>query len=177
MGTPLTIGKSPTLAQTDDWFNDTILAKRTASAGFSANRIWKSPRDLVSGNTEDPDGLCGDAAAFVYEQFWRNFNDYATSDGFNIGLVLWKGTVLNHMANVMLLRTKIAVQEYSWDSTKRAIKLVSGKAQYSTTEFLTLHVYDLYYKKKQTTLESWWKARDASQSGTVKLGFPYNIDD
>jgi len=177
MGTPLAVAKLPTLAKADDWFNDTILPKRTASPGFSANRIWKSPRDLVKGNTEDPDGLCGDAADFVYEQFWRDFNDYATNDGFQIGLVLWKGALLNHMANVMLVRTKIGVQEYSWDSKKRTIAFVSGRSQYSTTEFLTLHVYDLYYKKRATTLEAWWKARDANQSGTVKVGFPYNIDD
>jgi hypothetical protein len=177
MGLPVAARKSPTLTQTDDWFNDTILPKRTASAGFSGNRIWKSPRDLVKGNTEDPDGLCGDAADFMYEQFWRDFNSYETGDGFHMGLVLWKGTLVNHMANVMLVRTKIFVQEYSWDSKKRAISLTSGKAQYNTTEFFTLHVYDLYYKKKATTLEMWWKARDASLSGTVKVGFPHNIDD
>lgn len=113
----------------------------------------------------------------MYEQFWRDFNDYTTSDGYSIGLVLWKGTILNHTANVMLVRTKIAVQEYSWDTKKRAITLTSGKSQYGTTEFLTLHVYDLYYKKRMTTLDAWWKARDASQSGTIKVGFPHNIDD
>ena len=177
MGTPLKKGTSPTLKEADDWFNDTILPKRTASAGFSANRVWKSPRDLVKGNTEDPDGLCGDAAAFVYEELSTESGDYTTSDGYHLGLVLWKGAITNHMANVMLVRTKIAVQQYSWDAKKRAVVSVSGKAQYGTTELLTLHVYDLYYKNKATSLEVWWKARDASQNGTIKLGFPYNIDD
>jgi hypothetical protein len=36
---------------------------------------------------------------------------------------------------------------------------------------LTLHVYDLYYKKK-TNVEMWWKGLDSGNGGTVKLGFP-----
>jgi hypothetical protein len=176
MPTAIKKGTSPSLSESDIWFNDEIIPKRTARAGFSGNRIWKSPRDWAEGNTEDPDGLCGDASDYVYEQFYRDFNDYVSKDGFHIGLILWKGTVTNHMANVMLLNTKIAVQSYSWNKTKKEIASVSGIPQYKTTELLTLHVYDLYYKKK-TNVEMWWKERDSGNGGTVKIGFAYDIED
>jgi hypothetical protein len=176
MGTPIKKGAAPTLVESDTWFNGTIIPKRTAAAGFSGKRLWKSPRALVKGNTEDPDGLCGDAAAYV--------------------CVLDRVRRLHHKRRIPHRSGSVAgrihepygecnvgpdprsrFSNYSWDAKKRAIVLVSRKAQYGTTELLTLHVYDLYYKKKATTLEMWWKGRDSDQDGTIKLGFPYSIED
>jgi hypothetical protein len=177
MGMPAVKDKRTTLTEADTWFNEKILPKRTTRGGFSANRLWKSPSRLVTGNTEDPDGLCGDAASYVYEQFWNDFGDYTTTDGRHIGLILWRGAILNHIAAVMLATAKIAVQTYRWDAPKKTVMSVSGNPQYSSTEVLTLHVYDLYYKKKQTSVESWWKGLDARMGGIIKLALMHTIED
>lgn len=159
------------LTQADDWFNTQVIPKRTASAGFSGNRVWKTPRALVQGNQEDPDGLCGDAASFVYEEFYRSTGGYTTSDDYHVGVVLWEGAVLNHMANVMLPVSKKALHQYRW--TDCGLCCLEGPRKYSIAELFQLHVYDLYYKKKATTLAMWWSWQDADLRGTVKVGLPY----
>ena len=80
------------------------------------------------------------------------------------------------MANVMMPRTKTAVQKHKCDAGQNAVRFVSGKGQYGAAELLTLQVYDLYYKKR-TSLQMWWSWRDSDMDGTVKLGFPYGIDE
>ena len=174
--TPIMKSSSPSLSESDIWFENVVIPMRTASSGLSLNRIWKTPRAVLKGNTEDPNGLCGDASAYVYEQFYADFKDYGTKDAFHIGLILWEGYIDNHMANIMLLKAKKAVQKYKWDTAKKEIVSVSGTPQYKTAELLTLHVYDLYYKKK-TNVEAWWKERNTGNGGTIKLGFPYNIEE
>src|SRR6267378_2305571 len=94
----------PTLAEADSWFETKVIPQRTTRAGFSANRVVKTPRSTIMGNTSDPNGLCGDASLFVLETFDKafpkTFRD--TADGYTLGLILWEGTILNHIANVML---------------------------------------------------------------------------
>lgn len=178
MSAPPTKTASFTLRQADVWFNDTIIPKRTASAGFSVNRFWKSPRAILFGNDEDPDGLCGDAALYVFEEFFRQTGGYTTTDRFHIGLVLWQGSSgLNHIANVMLALTKKLPQKYRWDAKAKDVVGVAGTSQYTKVELMTLHVYDLYFKRPSTSLEMWWRNRDSLLGGTMKLGLPNNIDD
>jgi hypothetical protein len=166
----------PTLAAVDEWFKDSILPARTAFSGISPNRVWKSPKAILKGNTEDPNGLCGDTTYFVQESFYAKFGDYRTSDGYHMGVVLWEGSVSNHIANVLMEQSKTRTQSYRWNP-KTASALSVGPAQYSSSALLALPVYDLYYKKKRTTLKSWWSLLDAHMGGTIKIALLHNIDD
>lgn len=162
----------PTLAKVDLWFNSEVLPRRTVRAGFSLNRVWKGPRDLVKGNREDPDGLCGDAVMFVFEEFLRKFDaSFDTADGYFLAAILWDGTVLNHIANVMLKKDKVSTQTYRWDSVKNAAVATTEKGQYDTKELLSLRVYDLYYKKIMN-VNQWWYSLDHAKGGTIRLA-PY----
>jgi hypothetical protein len=164
---------APTLEQTKAWFKDSVLPKRTAAAGFSTNRLWKSPRALVRGNTEDPNGLCGDAAAFVVEEFLRKFGQLHTADGFFLGVILWEGSISNHIANVMLIRNKTSPESYKWNSKTR-IAVPVGEGSYTSAQLLGLQVLDLYYKKEHHVLD-WWKGLASGMSGKVKIGTYANI--
>lgn len=180
--------KTPTsLENTKKWFSNDIIPQRTTSAGFSGNRLWKSPRAIFSGNIEDPNGLCGDAAAFVVDEFFNEYNDYITSDGYQIGLVLWQGSFSNHIANLMLLKNKTGPETYKWDAEKKSAVLIKnprycspGKNQpsssYTSSDILGLYVYDLYYKKI-TSVKDWWFSLDSDFGGHIKIGQLHNIDD
>ncbi len=167
----------PDLAEVDTWWEKTVLPKRTASSGFSPNRLWKGPLSIVRGNNEDPDGLCGDAASYAYEQYFKDFGDYRTRDGQHMGLVLWEGSVMNHIANVLLVASKTAAQKYRWNTKTGTAESVDGKGQYGASAFLALPVYDLYYKAKRQTLKTWWSSLDSSMGGTVKVALMHSIDD
>ena len=163
---------APTLTQVDDWFKQKIVPQRTASGGFSVNRIWKSPRDIFTGNVEDPNGLCGDAALFVCEQFYRDFKGYTTGDGFVIGLILWESSFtkqINHIANVMLLASKKSRQVYSKSQSTGSLVGASAGLRYSGAELANLHTYDLYFKRS-ASLDLWWKRQSAGQGGTITVG-------
>ena len=161
----LILRKTILLADTDKWFKDKIILQRTAWSGFSPNRIWKSPRGLVVGNQPDPNGLCGDASQYVHDEMYDNFDTWETDDRYRMALIKWEGAVFNHIANVMVKKGKVAVQEYKMSGGK--LRLVSGTAQYTQAELMDLHVYDLYYKKL-TTVSAWWKDRD-DMGGTIKI--------
>ena len=172
-------GQLPTLDEAKEWFADKVIPMRTAKAGFSANRTWKSPERLITGNTEDPNGLCGDTTLFVAEEYYRQFKDYRTSDGFIIGMILWDGEVLNHIANVMLRQGRTSKEQYVYDSARREAKLLAPEAtricipksgQYNNASLLTLWVFDLYYKAKPQTLGSWWTNQDSARGGVITIG-------
>lgn len=171
-----TLVKLPTLPEANRWFVEKIIPRRTTNSGFSPNRVWKGPRGIVMGNTEDPNGLCGDAAIFVFEQFFADFGDYRTRDGHQIGLVLWDGLILNHIANVMLVEGKVSPQTYEWTYRATWPHLVGGKGEYRTTQLLSLTVYDLYYKKGPMPLAQWWSDRDAARRGSVRLCLPSDAE-
>jgi hypothetical protein len=168
----------PTLVEVDKWFETSVIPKRTTSAGFSINRIIKTPRGLL-GNTSDPNGLCGDASLYVYEAFDKafpkTFRD--TSDGYQLGGILWEGAILNHMANVMLPKSvgKLYVYEVKGKAPMPIVPALEGRASYvmkkgtmSGKELAGLHVYDLYYKKR-TTVEDWWQELD-EMGGRLTVG-------
>lgn len=170
---------TPLLAQVDLWFDREIVPKRTAWAGFSPNRIYKTPNRLFAGNKSDPDGLCGDASTFVIEAFNDTFNYPWTPDGYQIGLALWEGAFSNHIASAMLLQKKTALQEFRYVGgvlirpTLKQGKLLGGSPAFAATtmteaELLDIHIYDLYYRKR-TNLGSWWE-EIGGKRGTVRLG-------
>jgi len=172
-------GQLPTLDEAKEWFVKKVIPLRTAKAGYSANRTWKSPQRWITGNTEDPNGLCGDTTLFVAEEYYRQFKDYRTSDGFIIGMVLWDGEVLNHIANVMLRQNRTSKEQYVYDSARQEAKLLVPEAtricipksgQYNNASLLTLWVFDLYYKEKPQTLGSWWTGRDSRRGGVITIG-------
>jgi hypothetical protein len=163
----------PTLAETHTWFKTKVVPKRTASAGFSGNRIWKSPTSLITGNVEDADGLCGDAALFTVEEFYRTFDDYRTSDGHIMGMILWNGIVLNHVANVMLKNSLSSMETYSYDSSKRTVKSGAAKPQYNTSALFKLTVLDLYYKEI-SNLKTWWENQD-DLGGKIQIGLQHDF--
>lgn len=158
----------PDLREVISWFESDMVPKRTAAAGFSGNRLWKTPAMWIrGGNVEDPNGLCGDAAWYLHEQFWQAFNGYHTRDGFQIGMVLWEGTVLNHIACVMRVKNKASRRTYTYDARARKAKCEGGDGEYGTSELMRLAVLDLYYKT-HSDLRTWWKDRD-DLDGTVTL--------
>ena len=177
--------KQVSLVEANEWFRTQVIPKRTARGGFSGNRVWKSPLRLVTGNTEDANGLCGDATEFVVEEFYRTFGDYRTNDGHHIGMVLWRGEVLNHIAAVQLDAQKVSMATDSWDpKNRRATRLharrgcfvlTTGRDDYSTSELQRLTVYDLYYKQDPQTLWTWWGKQDTARGGTITVGLPHDF--
>jgi len=164
----------PTLAETKKRFEDEVIPERTAAAGFSGNRLWKTPKAVFTGQAADANGLCGDAAIFVVEEHYSRYKDYGTSDGYMIGMILWDGSVLNHIANVALLRRKVSKETYIYDSSKREVKAVGGKGQYDTASLFGLRVFDLYYKKSQD-VKAWWTDRDSGFSGQITIGIQHDF--
>jgi hypothetical protein len=162
----------PTLAEATKWFKDKILPLRTAAAGLSGNRLWKSPAGIVRGNAEDPNGLCGDTTLFVAEEYYRTYKSYQTSDGYIIGMILYGSSMsemLNHIGNVWLVYGKHRKETYTYDPTKQAIKAVSGGGQYDTASLFKLTTFDLYYKKAQD-VKSWWRDRDTFFANEITIG-------
>jgi len=169
----------PTLAEAKKWFVETAIPLRTVARGYSTNRIWKGFR---SENVEDANGLCGDVSIFVAEEYFRHFKDFGTSDGYIIGSVLWEGESLiqfNHIANVMLLRSRSRKESYIYDSSKRQTELLAPPAhgvigsragQYDTASLFALWVFDLYYKMPPHPLGVWWMDRDSSRGGKITIG-------
>ncbi len=169
--------KAPSLADVDDWFDRKIIPKRTTNAGFSLNRIINGPRAVLSGNNSDPNGLCGDAAAYVVDRYIDDIATPATSDGFVMAVILWNGTILNHIANIMLKSGKTGRETYDAVGGHLNLKKpATGTPQYSMSDLSDLYVYDLYYKTRSNALE-WWKARDASMSGTITVALMSDMAD
>ena len=174
--------QTPSLADIDAWFDKKILPQRTAWSGVSPNRIYKTPHRKVAGNQSDPNGLCGDTTLFVFDSYDATFKTTVwTSDGYQLGAVLWNGFVSNHMANVMLpkaaarLRTFVMVGSapmsratYSLQQRASFVPKAKTAADLDGKELLSLHVYDLYYKKR-TTVGAWWEELD-HRKGELTVG-------
>ena len=161
----------PSLADVDAWFDKKVLPQRTASAGFSFNRIYKSPAGIFKGNEADANGLCGDATSYVLEAYGKAYpRTYTTSDGYLMGVVLWEGLVLNHIANVMLPKDSAFKQGFEKKAGTPVPLTSSGsKAKLlNYAGFIKLRIYDLYYKTR-TTLGPWWDDRDEGGGITVGL--------
>jgi hypothetical protein len=169
--------KTPSLSDVDTWLDSGILRARTTNAGFSPNRIINGPRAIIMGNQSDPNGLCGDAAAYVVDRFIADMSVSKTSDGYAMGLVLWQGAILNHIANIMLVSGKTEKQSYEAVGDHLNLKKpLKGKSLYNMGDLSNLHVYDLYYKNRSNALD-WWKDRDSSLGGCITFGIMSNIAD
>lgn len=168
--------QTPALIEIDKWFETTVLPHRTAAAGFSKNRVYKSPLGLIRGNVDDPNGLCGDVSTYVAHLFDSTFRDLSTTDGFQIGMILWDGVVLNHIANIMLPTAKAAFQSYSTVGGVTTHRVKAKPAyEIKPADFLKLRVYDLYYKLKPTTVKAWWEYLDSDMAGTVRIGLEHDF--
>lgn len=164
-----------TLADVDRWYECEILKVRTASEGLSWNRFIKSPRDWIGGNRPDPNGLCGDATAFVVESYVDKLVP-KTNDGFAIGVILWDGHISNHIAAIMLMTGKTDKQSYTMNKTHLIRQAPEPKSPaYTESEFMLLHVYDLYYKKPTMSAKAWWQERDSDMGGKVTLALYSDI--
>lgn len=166
-----------TLADVDNWFDEKILPARTASPGFSGNRIITGPRAIAFGNQPDPNGVCGDAAYYVADKYVGN-RDFAvyTTDGYTLGRIVWEGLVLNHTANVMLKKGATYKQVYEMKAGGTLVLLNRAKNQegLKKDELFALHVYDLYYKKR-TTVGPWWKDLDSSYGGKLTIALEQDL--
>lgn len=151
---------APTSLRVQQWFIEEVIPQRTAAAGFSGNRLWKGPMSYWRGNNEDPNGLCGDAAAYVIEAFFRKFSGFETADGKIVAMVLWNGHFTNHIANVLLPSKRKNREDYTYDQKTRTVKGSLSPQQYVSSEILRLPMLDLYYKKTMP-LGEWWDARDS----------------
>jgi hypothetical protein len=175
-------GTTPSLADIDTWFDKKILPQRTAWSGVSLNRVYKSPHRIFAGNQSDPNGLCGDTTLFVFDSFDATFKTTVwTSDGYQLGAILWKGFASNHMANVMLPKAAARMQTFvmagptpvplsvaSLQQRASFVPKAKSAADLGGKQLLDLHVYDLYYKKR-TTVAAWWKDLD-DMKGELTVG-------
>ncbi|MGH6927610.1 MAG: hypothetical protein ACREEV_04765 [Dongiaceae bacterium] len=173
---------TPSLADIDAWFDKKILPQRTAWSGVSPSRIYKTPHRIFAGNQTDPDGLCGDATLFVFDSYDATFKTTIwTSDGYQLGAILWNGFVSNHMANVMLPKAAARLQTfvmagaapmlrstYSLQQRASFVPKAKSAADLDGKDLLNLHVYDLYYKKR-TTVGAWWEDLD-KKKGELTVG-------
>jgi hypothetical protein len=185
----MTKGPTPALIEIDKWYETTMLPKRTTAAGFSKNRVHKSPMALVRGNVDDPNGLCGDVSTYVAHQFDDTFRDLYTTDGYQLGMILWDGVALNHIANVMLPKAKAVRQKFvtaggittnmsgdtAWMRLQKRPPGLQPKLMIAGRDLLQLRVYDLYYKMKPTTVKTWWEFLDAGLHGTVQVGLEHEF--
>lgn len=165
-----------TLADVDEWFDKKILPARTASPGFSGNRIVKGPRAGIFGNRPDPNGVCGDAAYYVSDKYVEN-SKFAvnTKDGYTLGRIVWEGLVFNHTANVMLRANATYKQIYEMKSGVLVMLNRTKKEEgLKKDELFALHVYDLYYKKR-ATVGSWWKDLDSGYGGKLTLALEQDL--
>lgn len=173
---------APSLADIDAWFDKHVLPKRTTWSGGSPNRLYKTPHRWFAGNQSDPDGLCGDTTLYVFDAYDATFKTTVwTSDGYQLGAILWKGLASNHMANVMLpkaaarMQTFVKVGDWPMSLAMHSLRQRTSfvpkektQAQLGGKDLLGLHVYDLYYKKR-TTVAGWWLQLDAGR-GEVTVG-------
>lgn len=171
--------QKPNVAEVKTWFKSEVIPKRTTSAGFSVNRIVKGPRAMVFGNQSDPNGLCGDVTSYVADAYFDKYFSYQTTDGFEMLMLLWEGTLLNHIANVLIPVKSTQEQIYKIRGTESLQLIgqeVAGVKTFNKNDLFGLVVLDLYYKKI-TTVEDWWKDLDSSFDGLIGIAKESSMDD
>ncbi len=142
-----------------DWFKTEMIPRRTDPAGTNLNRF------LYAADQSNPNGLCGAAANFVFDE------SPAMLAGIQIGFILWQqGPVFTHIGNVILpAGFRVRRFKKSWtgevlDETPE--RFGTGGLGWPSIGQLT--VLDLYFKKVQT-VEQWWRAVSYMGSGTLTL--------
>ncbi len=163
--------KRPDPADVDKWFT-ALTKQRTASAGFSLNRIIVSPRAVLGGNRGDPNGVCGDCVLYVGEEYAGKFGNQPTSNGFKLWRVVWDGTVLNHTATIMVPEELKGATGIKWDDgTVRVAYPVAknDRPRIEAKDIKQWTVYDLYYKKS-CSLYKWWDDLDSCKGKVAMAG-------
>ena len=163
---------APTLQEIEVWFTNVIIPKRTAAAGVNTHRIYAAPRALFLGNSPNPNGLCGDAAAFVEQELANTFLNH-TSAGHAFRRILWRSSPFNHEANVVVPTAGMVLLQYETDQNL-IYGLQAGQVAYSVIQ--DCPVLDLYYKKVYT-VDSWWQARSSPRKGKIEIGREHEIGD
>jgi hypothetical protein len=177
----------PSLADIDQWFDNTVLPKRTAwGSDYAPRRFYTTPRGLIKrANTPDPNGLCGDAVSYVFDRLEKYYGLGPTSDGYIMGVALWEGLIQNDSTAVMLPKVsayKQVFRKFGGPSDARfipgrpvqpvilpirdAVGTGTNSRPLTVQDFLNLHVYYLYGKKR-TTIEDWWKGDGSERQVTI----------
>jgi hypothetical protein len=160
----------------DWWFDKIVIPARTTWAGWSYNRVLGGvgPRAMIYRHAfDDPNGVCEDAALYVFRAYQKKFADL-TTDGYHIAAILWNGHVLSHKSIVMLPTDKLRKQSYKMVGDHLQRLALPYEKEIKTPgcdrrELFALHVYDLY-KKQRATVDTWWRNLDDEYGGTIKLG-------
>jgi hypothetical protein len=159
-----------TLIEVDFWFENFIIPFREAGPGFTLNRIVKTPQALIQGNRSDPNGLCGDASAFVLEQYKYCFTNEITFDHFQLAQIVWNDSseFLNHVANIMIPEKFGFNNKYFFDRANNSIVPIEANFNDDPLNVLSFHVYDLYYKETTQSVAQWWERR-ANKFGSISI--------
>ena len=71
-----------------------------------------------------------------------------------------------------ILKTRTTSEGLSWNRFIKSPRHQAPKLKTtacSESEFMSQHVYDLYYKKPATSAKAWWQDRDSRMGGHVTL--------
>jgi hypothetical protein len=149
-GTPKWPKSQPpgTVGEIVQWFVQDILPLRTTGSG-DPSLIHRAGRVIghLSGEPSDPNGICGSAANFVYEQYMG-----LGGKGLTVGYILWKQEpFFTHVANVIMPIAGVMI--YDGAEHEGVLELGTVKLPFSMVQHWT--VMDLYFKRV-STVEQWW---------------------
>jgi len=161
----------PTLDEAEVWFVNVMLPKRTWRGGMNLRRVYVGPRAIALGNTPDPNGLCGDAAKFLEQEYVGSFLQY-TRSAESLRRILWRSFPWNHMANIFVPMTIFGLQKY--ECTGNQVTALQGGVPYSSVR--DFRVLDLYYKQVYT-VDKWWMDRGSGKKGTIEIGLEHEVGD
>ena len=159
-----------------DWFKTVMIPQRTASAGSSFNRIWKTPQRVFGGGA-DPNGICGAVADYVWDK-----GIVLNTGPYQIGYILWHVGPFTHVGNIIM--PKIGVKVFNKDNDL-SVATDATPRKYNNRghdwhAVRGLTVIDLYYKEV-STVDDWWRAKSYAGWGELIIDpdgqFMNGVDD
>lgn len=142
-----------------EWFNTEMIPRRTEPAGTNIDRF------RYFGEQSNPNGLCGAAANFVFDE------SPAMLDGVQVGFVLWQqGPLFTHIANI-IVPTGFRVRRFERNSSNGVDDVTPDRYRTGSNDWPTVSqftVLDLYFKKVQS-LDAWWRSVAYLGSGTLTI--------
>ena len=161
---------APTMQEVEVWFRYLVVPRRTAGQGMNTHRIYRGPIGIFLGNTPNPNGLCGDAALFVEQEFRTAFL-HGSQTGQAWRRILWQASPWNHTANILVPSSGYGLLRYeSWHFDVPLYQ--KGELPYDIVKHWT--VFDLYYKQIYT-IHRWWHARGAPLAGAIEIGMEAEV--
>jgi hypothetical protein len=131
------------------WFVQDILPMREGSGIPLFDRGGKVLNHL-RGEPADPNGICGSAANFVYQEYMS----FGRKSTLNIGYILWKqDPFFTHVANVIMPVPGVYMYKRLGDDG--ILEAGTSPMQYPLVKSWT--VLDLYFKKV-STVGQWWQS-------------------